>query len=263
MIDDGRKIKKENQIGKAMIMTLEEIMKILDIESGEDFLYFDQFAALMETETEIDYDTFVELLMMPEAEALSEMIGSFFEDMIKGIPDDDTDLYSAVQTQKDAILSLAGLGRGRSFGFLTDELFRFRQWYLTPEAVVCTPEAGGERLQLTPCEALTLFRQEKLSGDKYFYDFSAAIPEPPDEYLLDRIAEMTDFSDEYGADNEEAVDMLPDELPDEYDPTDFDPDLSPNDRPIDPYTEGFVDRFDPVIEGEGLETFEEEGWNGQ
>ena len=57
--------------------------------------------------------------------------------------------------------------------------------------------------------------------------------------------------------------MLPDELPDEYDPTDFDPDLSPNDRPIDPYTEGFVDRFDPVIEGEGLETFEEEGWNGQ
>ena len=105
MIDDGRKIKKENQIGKAMIMTLEEIMKILDIESGEDFLYFDQFAALMETETEIDYDTFVELLMMPEAEALSEMIGSFFEDMIKGIPDDDTDLYSAVQTQKDAILS--------------------------------------------------------------------------------------------------------------------------------------------------------------
>ena len=45
-------------------MTREEMMKILDIESEEDFMYFDQFAALMETEEEIDYDMFTELLLL-------------------------------------------------------------------------------------------------------------------------------------------------------------------------------------------------------
>ena len=30
-------------------MTIEEIMEMLDIESQEDFMYFEQFAALMET----------------------------------------------------------------------------------------------------------------------------------------------------------------------------------------------------------------------
>ena len=37
-------------------MTIEEIMEMLDIESQEDFMYFEQFAALMETEADIDYD---------------------------------------------------------------------------------------------------------------------------------------------------------------------------------------------------------------
>ena len=37
-------------------MTIEEIMEMLDIESQVDFLYFEQFATLMETEADIDYD---------------------------------------------------------------------------------------------------------------------------------------------------------------------------------------------------------------
>lgn len=45
-------------------MTIEEIMEMLDIESQEDFMYFEQFAALMETEADIDYDTFAELLLL-------------------------------------------------------------------------------------------------------------------------------------------------------------------------------------------------------
>lgn len=65
-------------------MTIEEIMEMLDIESQEDFMYFEQFAALMETEADIDYDTFAELLLLMDLEALQDVVQSFFEDMIKG-----------------------------------------------------------------------------------------------------------------------------------------------------------------------------------
>ena len=231
-------------------MTIEELMEMLEIESEDDFIYFEQFAALMETEADIDYDTFTELLLMADLEMLQDMIQSFFDDMIRGVPDDNTQLYSSLQSIKDALISLAGLGRGRNFGFLSDELYHFRQWYLMPEAVLCQPEDGGPDRRLSPCEALMLFREEKLSGKKYYYDFSAAMPEEPDEYVLDLIAEM---SDDYGDDSDrsDALDMLPDE----YDPSDFDPDADPSDAAIDPYRDGFVDRFDPVIEGEGYDIY--------
>lgn len=228
-------------------MTREEIMEILDIESDEDFMYFDQFAALMETEEEIDYDMFVELLMMMETETLKEVLSSFFEDMIKGIPDDNTDLYSAVQTVKDALLSLSALGQRRSFGFFADELFKFREWYRMPGIVVCRPESGGREKLIAPYEALILFREEKLSGEKYSYDFSSAMPQPPDEYALDLLAEMSEnYSMDDAMDREEMMDLLPDE----YDPETYDPNAYGADMPIDPYVDGFIDRYAPVIDSE-------------
>lgn len=233
-------------------MTREEMMKILDIESEEDFMYFDQFAALMETEEEIDYDMFTELLLLAGPETLPDLLSSFFEDVIRGIPDDNTDLYAAVQSQKDALISLSGFGKSRGFGFLADELYRFREWYLAPGSVICTPEGGGEEKHLSPCEAFTLFREEKLSGQKYLYDFSEAMPPVPDHYLLDRIAEMSEDMP-----REETEDGDDDILPDEYDPDLYDPSVSAGDRPIDPYTEGFVDRHSPVIEGDDIDPYRE------
>lgn len=230
-------------------MTLEEIMEMLDIESDEDFMYFEQFAALMETEADIDYDTFTELLMMMEPEDLTGVLQSFFEDAVRGVPDDNTDLYSTLQTIKDTLVSLAEAGRGRSTGFLIDELYQFRQWYLEPQAVICTPESGGAARRLSPCEALMLFREEKLSGDKYSYDFSEAMPAEPDEYIQDLLSEM---SEEYydDMDREEMMDMFPEEYdPETYDPEDY------SGRAVDPYREGFVDRYDPVIEGEDYDIY--------
>ena len=158
--------------------------------------------------------------MMMETETLKEVLPSFFEDMIKGIPDDNTDLYSAVQTIKDTLISLAALGQGRSFGFFADELFKFREWYHTPEIVSCCPESGGTEKWTAPYEALVLFREEKLSGEKYSYDFSSAMPQPPDEYAMDLLADMTeDYSIDDDMDKEEMMDMLPDE----YDPENYDP----------------------------------------
>ena len=75
-------------------MVLEDLMNEIDVESAEDFKYFEQFSALMENEfDELEYDDFAELMLMPDGESLSEMTTSFFEDLVRGVPDDNTELY--------------------------------------------------------------------------------------------------------------------------------------------------------------------------
>lgn len=236
---------------------LEDILYELDIQSEEDFRYFEQLAALVEGDFELDYDTFAEIMMLPETEALTDMTSSFFEDLIRGIPDDNTDLYSVIQSIKDVLLSLAEHTSHRGRGFYADELYRFRQWYQTPDIIQCTPEGGGAAVSMSPCEAMMLFREEKLSGKKYLYDFSAGMPEEPDEYIHNIMAEMTedDYTDNYddSVDTEDEMAQLPIELPRDFDPETYDPDDPEYFSDIDPYQDGFVDRYDPVIEGPDIE----------
>jgi len=239
-------------------MILDEILDELDIVEISDFRYFEQFSALMETDFEgLEYDDFAELMLMPDAEALTEITESFFDDLIKGVPDDNTELYSVIQSVKDALLVLAGHTHHRGRGFYADELFRFREWLLAPEAVECQRESDGSASRYSALEALMLFREEKLSGRKYSYGFSDHMPEGPDEYTLNAVNEATDYSYAYDddidweAENDDYEDELPVELPSDWDPDSWDPDDPLGLRgPIDPYTDGFVDRYRPVIDGE-------------
>ena len=235
-------------------MVSEDLLKELDIESADDFHYFEQFAALMETPEEIDYDTFAELILMPGPDSLTEMVNSFFEDLIKGVPDDNTALYSAIQTYKDVLSTLAENMGEISVGYFTDEMFRFREWFREPGIVVCTPEDGESGVKrVSPCEAFMLYREEKLSGTKYDYDFSEAMPEQPDEYTMSIVDEYRDDYRDYDYDyDEDGLDELPDELPEDFDIEHYVPgetDLSEYES-FDPYKDGFIDRDNPVIDGE-------------
>lgn len=233
-------------------MIYQELLDELDILSEEDFRYPEQFIAMMETDLEVDFDIFSELVSMVSPEHLSGMINAYYEDLIRGIPDDNTDLYGSIQTFRDAVVSLAGQTESPRIGFLSDELYRFREWYNLPESVVCIPENGGRSLLLSPFEAFMLYREEKLSGDKYQYDFNRHMPPAPDEYIFDFLGES-----EYREDDGE-FDEYPGELPPDFDPTDYDPDDPLPFGTIDPFRDGFIDRENPVIEGEGIDIITEE-----
>lgn len=237
-------------------MDFEDLLAELDIESAEDFKYFEQFSALMETEFEnLEYDDFAEIMMMADSEALSEMTNSFFEDLIHGVPDDNTELYSVIQSIKDTLITLAEHTHHRGRGFYSDELFRFREWLLAPESVKCTTEADGTAVMLSPLHALMLFREEKLSGTKYNYDFSDMMPEGPDEYTLNIISEFSDDDYAYNSSidydpDDDGLDELPIELPRDFDISSYDPDDTSWLTDVDPYTDGFVDRYNPVIDND-------------
>ena len=231
-------------------MISEELLRELDIEEGEPFAYFEQFASIMETPLEIDDTTFTELLMMADREALTDMVSSFFEDIIKGVPDDNMELYRSLESRRTVLEALSRRLDGRDARFFADELYSFREWFLAPETVLCTPEeAGGQLRSLSPCEAMILYREEPFSGIKYDYDFSGAELQDIDEHALSLIEEWSgEASSGYWMDDE--LEYLPDELPADFDLSDYVPgetDLSELTGRIDPYRDGLIDRDHPVI----------------
>lgn len=237
-------------------MISEELLTELDIEEGS-FAFFEQFAALMETSADLDYDTFAELIVMADPEAFPNMISSFFEDIIRGVPDDNTSLYSTLESRRTVLETLAGNISERSIGVLIEELFSFREWFMEPESVICTPEnADGFYQRVSPCQAMMLYREEKLSGPKYDYDFSEAFLEEIDEYALSFMEDQDGYSllTNYG-DEDEEDEYLPDELPADFDISSYVPgetDLSEW-TSLDPYRDGLIDRNNPVIDGEQSE----------
>lgn len=202
-------------------MNLEEVLELLEIDSPSEFEYFEHLAELLECAEEIPYDAFFSVLREVEPSVFSELLDSYFEDSLQGIPDEATDFYTLMSTINQSLLGLATdfttLEQRRQF---VDELYRFRSWYTFEGIVHCTNLEDGRVNDIPVVEALSLYRQEKLGEARYTYDFSDTLDYPVDEYSVPFSFSMQED------DNEED-----EEIEEEYNDT-------------------FIDKEFPVIDGE-------------
>ena len=69
---------------------------------------------------------------------MAELTDTYFEDILKGVPDDSIDFYTLLSTINQA---LAGLARSSNttedLELYAEELFRFRNWYIYDSLVHC------------------------------------------------------------------------------------------------------------------------------
>jgi hypothetical protein len=170
-------------------MKLIELMEIIEIDSPEGFIYFEQFAALIETDALVPFETIYELLEGVDPQTLSELTKNYFQEILDKIPDEEVEFHSLMSVIgqnlsalavliSDSVESKTGL---RNYA---EELYRFRDWYLTESEVLCEDRQSGEERRVTVFEALVLFRMEGLGEGSYFYDFSGSLDYPLNEYLF-------------------------------------------------------------------------------
>ena len=172
-------------------MDKDQLLALLELEDASEFLYFEHFSTLMESEAELDYDLFYELLEQVPAESLSELTDHYFEDIMQGVPDDDMNLYTLFQEIRHTLHTLASASdQVRYRALFIEELFRFRNWFLLDGLVNCTGVKDRSVLRIPVIEALTLYRLEKLSMEKYEYDFSDALDYEIDEYTAEVVQEL-------------------------------------------------------------------------
>jgi len=210
-------------------MDFDELLELLEIDSPDEFAYFEHFAALVECDEEIPYELFYRILADVEAEILIDMTDNYFEDILQGMPDDAIEVYTLISTIRQALLGLAKNSSSREERIAyADELYKFRNWYIFDSVVHLTRLSDHMERDVTVSEALSLYRLEKLNEDSYLYDFTDCLDYEIDEYSISIDAELDEVYEEIIEEDE------------------------------DIYEEGLIDREFPVIDGDFREEEEEE-----
>ena len=210
-------------------MDFDELLELLEIESSDDFGYFEHFASLVECDEEIPYDLFYKILADVESDTLIDLTDSYFEEVLQSVPDDAIDVYTLLGTIRQALVGLAKNSSSREERVAyADELYKFRSWYIFDSIVHLKRLSDNVKKDVTVSEALSLFRLEKLNEDQYRYDFSDCLDYEIDEYS---ISIETELDEEYEEIIEEDEDV---------------------------YEEGLIDKEFPVIDGDFAEDEDEE-----
>ena len=211
-------LKERNISGR---MDLNELFEIVDIESAEDFKYFDNFAALMESDEYIPGEVMYELFAEVDTGVLSELTDNYFEDIMEGVPEEEAELFTLLDNIKRVLKGYAeNTDDERSIVLFTDEVSRFRNWYNFDTDVECQSRKDGSTRTVPVREALVLYRIEKLRADEYMYDFSECLDYPLDEYVVSFTSDADgDTGYEPGNEEEELLNsdfLFDDEFSDEY-----------------------------------------------
>ena len=202
-------------------MDFDELLELLEIDSQDEFGYFEHFAALVECDEEIPYDLFYRILADVEPDTLIDLTDNYFEEILQNIPEDAIDIYTLLGTIRQALVGLAKNSSTREERVAyTDELFKFRNWYIFDSLVHLKRLSDNVKKDVTVSEALSLYRLEKLNEDQYRYDFSDSLDYEIDEYS---ISIDTELDEEYEEIIEEDEDV---------------------------YEEGLIDKEFPVIDGD-------------
>lgn len=168
-------------------MERDELFELLDIESGADFQYFENFADLVECEEEIESDAIYDLLEEADLKTFAEICESFFYETLESVPGDQIDLYNLIENIKRALIGLAEAARGEEENTLlqlADELNRFRNWYSVEKFAECKDLSNNRVSYLAIRDALVNARLEKLGTEEYAYDFSEALEYELEEFIM-------------------------------------------------------------------------------
>lgn len=198
-------------------MLTEELLELLDIDVPEEFEYFEHLAELLECTEDISLEAFCAVLMEVDQKVLTELLETYFEDVLQGIPEDALDFYTLMSTIRQSLLGLSmSAAQTDQRRFFADELFRFRIWYVFDSIVYCKSKTGGPAAAIPVFEALALYRLEKLGEEAFLYDFAEAMNYTLDEYSIsfpysieEKETEEDSFDEEEDDDNTLIDKILP------------------------------------------------------
>jgi hypothetical protein len=179
-------------------MDLDALLKLLEIDSPQDFTYFEQFAELAESDEDIPLDTLASLFAEVDKDALAELIDAYFEDVLNNIPEESSDIFTLLTTIGKALTGLAQTEElEEAHGRFAEEFDKFKIWYTKESEVHCINKSDRSELDIPVLQAMALYRAEHLNNEEYSYDFSESLDYPIDEYIVPLdVLEMSEREDE-------------------------------------------------------------------
>lgn len=166
-------------------MRKEDFYELLDIDYPAEFQYFENLAAFLECDEELEYEDVAELFQGVDKDTLAQLVDNYFEELTDFVPGSETGVYGILDNVRRALMGMArNCDDDTMETKLADELERFRRWYSVDSRVYLTNLGTMDEQEFTLRDALVNARIEKLDGDKFQYDFSECENYVLDEYIV-------------------------------------------------------------------------------
>ena len=171
-------------------MNYEELLEFLGIDNGAEFEYFENLSDLLETEEEILDEALYQVFQEADKNSVIDLIENYFEDVLKSLPDDSTDVFTLMESVKMSFIGLVEATDSdrdedeTALVHFCDELNNFRIWFSQESKAECINTSTHEAVIVPMRDALVYSRLEKLDGDKFQYNFDECMDYSPEEYVL-------------------------------------------------------------------------------
>lgn len=166
-------------------MRKDEFYELLDIDFPGDFQYFENLAAFLECDEELEYEDVAELFAGVDKDTLAQLVDNYFEELTDFVPGSETGVYGILDNVRRALMGMARNCDDETMETkLADELERFRRWYSVDSKVYLTNMGTMDEQEYTLRDALVNARIEKMDGNKFQYDFSECENYQLDEYIV-------------------------------------------------------------------------------
>ena len=166
-------------------MRKDEFYELLDIDFPGDFQYFENLAAFLECDEELEYEVVAELFAGVDKDTLAQLVDNYFEELTDFVPGSETGVYGILDNVRRALMGMARNCDDETMETkLADELERFRRWYSVDSKVYLTNMGTMDEQEYTLRDALVNARIEKMDGNKFQYDFSECENYQLDEYIV-------------------------------------------------------------------------------
>lgn len=175
--------------------------ELIDIETPDDFKFYDNIENLIESDEEWDIDILSPLLTEIPSDVMEELLDEYFKSLLDRLPDEETDLYTLIynvgRTMKTILnsedgsqdderegISLHGANSEDSMRRLADELKKFSDWFSRENLVDIKDLEDGNEYNLPLRDAIGMITLEKLGMGSYSYNFDKCNDYELDEYIL-------------------------------------------------------------------------------
>ena len=109
-------------------MRKEDFYELLDIDYPAEFQYFENLAAFLECDEELEYEDIAELFQGVDKDTLAQLVDNYFEELTDFVPGSETGVYGILDNVRRALMGMArNCDDDTMETKLADELERFRR----------------------------------------------------------------------------------------------------------------------------------------
>lgn len=149
-------------------MKRDELYSLIDIETPSDFKYYENLELLLENDKKIDSYLLEELFYSLDWEQIIDLFKSYFDEVIRILPDNEDDLYIKFDVIKRKFLGILEREKDRdNVKILVSEIESFKKWFIEDELVKCNDDKNTSIY-----DAIYDIYASKLLNNDCKYDFS-------------------------------------------------------------------------------------------